>query len=71
MPDLGGPEPARLVEQARAFVARRDEPIEIVADSETIAGLPVDALLPGPAARLAGPTFARRLDTEDAAALPL
>lgn len=69
--DLGGPQEANLVDLARAFVARRGEQIEVVADTESMAGVPKDALLPGPEARIEGPTFEQWLASEDAAALPL
>lgn len=36
-----------------------------------VAGLPDDALLPGEGARIAGPTFAQWLDSDDAAEMPL
>jgi uncharacterized protein YbjT (DUF2867 family) len=68
-PDLAGPEPADLVDLARAFVRQRDARVQVVAD-ESGPGLP-GVSLPGPGARLEGPTFAAWLASEDAARLPV
>lgn len=70
-PDLAGPHPARLVELARAFVEHRGVDLTIEPDSEAMAGAPPDALLPGPGARLEGPSFEQWLEGEDAAALTI
>jgi uncharacterized protein YbjT (DUF2867 family) len=70
-PDLGGPRLERLVELARTFVERRGGGLRIEPDTESMAGVPADALLPGPGARLEGPGFSEWLESEDAAALTL
>lgn len=69
--DLAGPEPANLVDLARAFAARHAPSLEITADTDTMAGIAPDALLPPADARLEGPTFEQWLTSEDAAALAL
>jgi uncharacterized protein YbjT (DUF2867 family) len=68
-PDLAGPHEAHVVELARAFVARRGLQIAIEPDTASMAGAPADGLLPGPGARLDGPSFEQWLSGEDAAAL--
>jgi uncharacterized protein YbjT (DUF2867 family) len=68
--DLAGPEPADLVELARAFADRRGLELEIVVD-DSGPGIPPGALLPGDDARLAGPTFAEWLAGDDPLAVPL
>ncbi len=69
--DLAGPEPADLVDLARAFVASRGASIEVSPDRDSVAGLPADALLPSADTRIAGPAFAQWLDGDDAAAMTL
>lgn len=69
--DLAGPHPARLVELAQAFVDHRGVDLTIEPDTESMAGAPPDALLPGPGARLEGPSYQQWLDGEDAAALTI
>jgi uncharacterized protein YbjT (DUF2867 family) len=68
IPEIGGPREERLVEIARLLVSRRDEPLPIEEVSN-----PADpdhellengALLPGPDATLAGPTFEDWLDAQ-------
>lgn len=69
--DLAGPEPADLVELARAFVAQRGKQVEVLADRDSFADAPRAALLPGEGTRIAGPTFAAWLESDDAATLAL
>lgn len=69
--ELAGPEEANLVELARAFVAQRGETIDVVADSDSFAGVPSDALLPADDAHISGPAFQTWLRSDDAAALTL
>jgi len=66
IPEIAGPREESLVEMAELFAARRGDPVRIEAVSD-----PADpdrdvytsgALLPGPQATLAGPTFAEWLD---------
>jgi uncharacterized protein YbjT (DUF2867 family) len=66
VPEIAGPREESLVEMAQLFAARRGDPVRIEAVSD-----PADpdrdvytsgALLPGPRATLAGPTFAEWLD---------
>ena len=73
IPEIAGPREENLVEMARRLVARRGEPVKIEGVSD-----PADpdrdlyetgALLPGPDATLAGPTFEEWL--ESAVARPL
>lgn len=59
--DIGGPSPAPLVELARAYAERHHPGLEIVPDTESMAGLAPDALLPGEGARMEGPSFAEWL----------
>jgi uncharacterized protein YbjT (DUF2867 family) len=68
--EIAGPREERLVEMARLLVARRGDPVRIEG-----ADNPADpdrdlyeqgALLPGPHATLAGPTFEEWLESEDA-----
>src|SRR5437763_6643126 len=67
MPEIAGPREENLVDMARLLVARRGDPVRIEGVSD-----PADpdrdlyetgALLPGPHATLAGPTFAEWLDS--------
>ncbi len=66
--EVAGPREERLAEMAKLVVARRNEPVTIEEVSN-----PDDpdreineqgGLLPGPDAKLAGPTFAAWLDTQ-------
>lgn len=68
--EIAGPREESLVEMARLLVARRGDPVRIEGVTN-----PADpdrdlyeqgALLPGPKAILAGPTFAEWLESEDA-----
>lgn len=68
IPEIAGPREERLVEAARLLVARRGDRLRIqevrssdVVDADLSDG---GALLPGPDATLAGPTFAEWLDQE-------
>ena len=67
IPEIAGPREENLVDMARLLVARRGDPVRIEGVSD-----PADpdrdlyetgALLPGPHATLAGPTFAEWLDS--------
>jgi uncharacterized protein YbjT (DUF2867 family) len=67
IPEIAGPREENLVDVARLLVARRGDPVRIEGVSD-----PADpdrdlyetgALLPGPHAILAGPTFAEWLDS--------
>lgn len=69
--ELAGPgAPVALIELVRALAARRNDPLHLVqVEQDTMAGraLAGGALLPGPGARLAGPTFEEWLAGPDAA----
>jgi uncharacterized protein YbjT (DUF2867 family) len=67
-PDLGGPEEADLVELARKFVEHFELRIPVLA-AVPDPSVPYGATLPGPGARLEGPTFQKWLESEDAARL--
>lgn len=69
VPDLAGPQEADLVNLARAFVKRRGLSIAIHPDSESVTGIPRQALLPEAGARIEGPTFEEWLESDDAANL--
>ena len=71
--EIAGPRPEKLVDIARLLVARRGDPVRIEGMSD-----PADpdrdvyesgALLPGPDAILAGPTFQEWLDSRSARAI--
>jgi uncharacterized protein YbjT (DUF2867 family) len=67
--EVAGPREESLVEMARLLVARRGDAVEIEAGTDP--GDPdglyeKGALLPGPDATLAGPTFEEWLDSEEA-----
>jgi uncharacterized protein YbjT (DUF2867 family) len=73
IPEIAGPREESLADVAKLLVARRGEParVEVVsgADDPTLALYASGALLPGPDAVLAGPTFEEWLDsTAEAAA---
>lgn len=70
-PDLAGPDQHRLVTLAREYLKARNSPIKVQADEQTLADLPEGGLLPGPSARIEGPSFADWLTTPDAASLEL
>jgi len=67
-PEVAGPREENLVDVAKLLAARRGDPVRIEGVSSP-AGLPeshlfeTDALLPGPHATLAGPTFEEWLDS--------
>jgi uncharacterized protein YbjT (DUF2867 family) len=65
-PDLGGPEQAELVTLARRYVEHFGLGLTVVEGSSD-ATVPYGATLPGPGARLEGPTFEEWLHSEDAA----
>jgi uncharacterized protein YbjT (DUF2867 family) len=62
--ELAGPEASDLVTLARAFAERRGLEVEIVDEDDP--AVPDGALLPGPGARLEGPSFGEWLWSEDA-----
>ena len=64
IPEIAGPREESLVEMARLLVARRGDTVRIEAVSDETDGevYETGALLPGPDATLAGPTFERWLD---------
>jgi uncharacterized protein YbjT (DUF2867 family) len=68
IPEIAGPREENLVEAATLLVASRDEPIRVEAVSnpdDPATGLyEGGALLPGPGARLAGPTFEEWLNEQ-------
>jgi uncharacterized protein YbjT (DUF2867 family) len=70
IPEIAGPREESLVEMARLVAARRRDPVRIegVSNPDDPDGplYETDALLPGPHATLAGPTFEEWLAREDA-----
>jgi uncharacterized protein YbjT (DUF2867 family) len=68
IPDLAGPQEESLVEAARLVVAHRGDHLQIkeVPNPDLFGGAPGEngALLPGPSATLAGPTFEEWLKEE-------
>lgn len=68
-PDLAGPEQANLVDMAHAFLAHRGIELEVEPDTETMAGVADGGLLPGPDAKIIGPSFTQWLHSPDAAAM--
>jgi uncharacterized protein YbjT (DUF2867 family) len=72
IPEIGGPREEQLVEVARLLVSRRGERLAVEEVSNAADPdhelLENGALLPGPDATLAGPTFEEWLDAEDGAA---
>jgi len=67
IPEIAGPHEERLVDVAKLLVARRGDPVRIEAvgdpDDPEQALYAAGALLPGPDAVLAGPTFEQWLDS--------
>jgi uncharacterized protein YbjT (DUF2867 family) len=70
IPEIAGPRVERLVDVARLLAARRGSPAQVEEisdpddpDRDLLAG---DGLLPGPHAKLAGPTFEEWLDSQAA-----
>jgi uncharacterized protein YbjT (DUF2867 family) len=70
IPEIAGPRVERLADVARLLAARRGSPAQVeeisdpdAADRDLLAG---DGLLPGPHAKLAGPTFEEWLDSQAA-----
>jgi uncharacterized protein YbjT (DUF2867 family) len=64
--EIGGPRPENLVDAATLLAARRGYPAKVElasTDADPYAGMDPDALLPGPGAILAGPTFEDWLET--------
>jgi uncharacterized protein YbjT (DUF2867 family) len=65
-PDLGGPEQAELVTLARRYMEHFGLGLTVV-ETDADPSVPYGATLPGPGARLEGPTFEEWLHSEDAA----
>jgi hypothetical protein len=70
VPEIAGPRVERLLDVARLLAARRGGPAQVEEtsdpddpDRDLLAG---DGLLPGPHAKLAGPTFQQWLDSQAA-----
>jgi uncharacterized protein YbjT (DUF2867 family) len=66
-PDLGGPQEEALLDMGRKFVAYRGEPLTV--EPIPVPEVPAGSILPGPGARLEGPSFEAWLVGEDAAAM--
>lgn len=66
--EIAGPRPENLVDAATLLAAKRGRPakVELIVSPDPIAAAEArDAMLPGPGAILAGPTFANWLETAD------
>jgi uncharacterized protein YbjT (DUF2867 family) len=66
--EIGGPRPENLVDAATLLAAKRGRPAKVElapTDADPYAGADRDALLPGPGAILAGPTFEDWLETAE------
>lgn len=64
--EIGGPRPENLIDAATLLAAREDRSVKVELAPKEVdpyAGADRDALLPGPGAILAGPTFADWLET--------
>jgi uncharacterized protein YbjT (DUF2867 family) len=64
--EIGGPRPENLLDAATLLAARKGRPAKVElapAESDPYAGADRDALLPGPGAILAGPTYEDWLET--------
>ncbi len=71
--EVAGPDVADMVDLARQVVARRGGGTAVMGlrvPGRTGAAMRGDALLPGPSARIVGPTFGEWLDGEDVLAVP-
>ncbi|MEV6876139.1 NAD(P)H-binding protein [Amycolatopsis sp. NPDC051128] len=68
-PDIAGPEPAEVLDLARAFVDYFDLRLELRTDDHTVTGIAENGLLPRPGATILGPTYAEWLHSAEAAAL--
>ncbi len=66
--DLAGPAEAELIALAREYVKHFRLPLTVV-ESAANPGVPYGATLPGPEARLEGPTFEQWLESDDAATI--
>jgi uncharacterized protein YbjT (DUF2867 family) len=67
-PEVAGPRPESLVDAGTLLAAKRGRPAKVEAastEADPYAGADRDALLPGPGAILAGPTFATWLETAE------
>jgi len=66
--EIGGPRPENLVDAATLLAAKQGRPAKVElapADIDPYAGADRDALLPGPGAILAGPTYEDWLETAE------
>ncbi|MFJ9782881.1 SDR family oxidoreductase [Amycolatopsis sp. NPDC101161] len=68
-PDIAGPEPAEVLDLARAFVDHFGLRLELRTDRDTVTGIADDGLLPGAGATILGPSYAEWLHSPEAAAL--
>ncbi|MFJ1768184.1 SDR family oxidoreductase [Amycolatopsis sp. NPDC088138] len=68
-PDIAGPDPAEVLDLARAFVDHFDLRLELRTDEHTVTGIAEDGLLPRPGATILGPGYAEWLHSPEAAAL--
>jgi uncharacterized protein YbjT (DUF2867 family) len=66
--EIAGPRPEKFIDAATLLAAKRGRPLKVEAappEHDPYAGLDPTVLLPGPGAILAGPTFARWLETAE------
>ena len=66
--EIGGPRPENLVDAAPLLAAKQGRPAKVelaTTDADPYAGMDRDALLPGPGAILAGPTYEDWLETAE------
>ena len=66
--EIGGPRPERLFDAATLLAAKRGRPAKVEVappEADPYTGADPEALLPGPGAILAGPTFASWLETAE------
>ncbi|MEA5360423.1 NAD(P)H-binding protein [Amycolatopsis sp., V23-08] len=68
-PDIAGPEPAEVLDLARAFVDHFGLGLELRTDDHTVTGIAENGLLPGAGATILGPSYAEWLHSPEAAAL--
>ncbi len=68
-PDIAGPDPAEVLDLARAFVDHFDLRLELRTDKHTVTGIAADGLLPRAGATILGPSYAEWLHSPEAAAL--
>lgn len=68
-PDIAGPDPAEVLDLARAFVDHFDLRLELRTDKHTVTGIAENGLLPREGATILGPSYTEWLDSPEAAAL--